>query len=342
MMSAITFRQPATLKTIFPVFKSVNTLSFFSTHTRQFDQNKLEANKKIASEVHQYVREKITQAVTWGVSSPLTQKKVSAFLEVDKKVKEMRRLRAKLFNNQPEENRNTFVAFALSAHLARTYGCGNCGEMAALGLMRLSEIGWEGRAGIFEVARPPQAPLPKHIEHALTRVHNFLVIGLNTNQQEPSLNLGENAIVCDPYSSQTPYPTSEMPKYLQNYYGIHPETLHPILANFDPHIETISLLCCNVFSSEEFASPFQSHPILLLKSTPIASLLQTFHMSTSNKDKLIQADLILKEIPALLKNLKTCTTQSLAEMSNQKDHILTLRSQLERLKNPYKNSFVLD
>jgi len=276
----------------------IQRFSVLSNGLKVFDSGVLNENKKVADEIAKYTLSHIKNVGTWGIKPPITSKKMQDFYHLTQVINATRELCFKIYQGQPTENRNTFVSNAIAAHVAQKSGFGNCGEMGALGLMRLSEIGWTGRAAIFQVSRPSQAPSPDGAPLMQRRNHAFIIIGLGDHSKVDNNNTqsyGPNAVICDPFSGTQSYPVSEMHTRLHNYYGLNKATISPVLAKLDPAIDKISLVCSNIFSVNEFVSPFLNNSLLLPKAVAIASTLHTFNSLNSRQDKLALVEVIQRQ-----------------------------------------------
>lgn len=323
-------------------------------------------NKKIADEVIQHVRRKIIHSATRGITPPFTDEKFDDFIKTDEKIGEQRDLRKQIYYRQTKEKKNTFVSYDILAHLAKQSGYGNCGEMGVLGLMHFSEVNFSGRAGMFQIRRSETAPLPQGISSATSRTHTFLIIGLGD----------DNAVVADPYAEEESYPLSTMYTRLHNYYGLDSQA-RPKLAKIEPTMDSIHLLCSNIFSADEFIKPFLTFEKVRSQAEEITALLNSFHISQSREKRINIAVEIINKGPLILNALNTLEgmvlkaykplleqlSQSLHEvvedeilrinfhaqkmagvvkqMEACQDNVHTLHSQLEKFQNPTALSFKL-
>lgn len=340
-----------------------------------FDSGKLKENKQIADEIIYYVRNHIKKVATRGIEPPFAKEKLQNLIQINEIIAEQRSLREQIYQTQTQEKQNTFVAYDIAAYLAKKSGCGNCGEMVSTGLMHFHEISSLGRTGMFAIHRSENAQFPHGISYSTSNGHAFLIVGLSSNGKltNDDQSFGVNAVIADPFSQEESYPLSDMNIRLENYYGLDP-LLKPVSAKIEPKIDTIHLICSNIFSANEFIEPF-----LTLENSPtdaieIANLLNSFNASTSKESRIPIANEIINKIPLVHNTLdETCKhlkeqldlfKQSLPQevdeslipeidfqirkfvaageqMNACEDNICSLRSQLEKFKNPTSLSFEL-
>ncbi len=306
----------------------------FSVEPEIFDGEKLKENTKTANELVDYVRSKITKVASWGVEPPFTEEKYSTLEETNTMLGDLRTRWKEICLKQPREKLNEFVSSSIFAYLAKQSGCGNCGEIACLGLTHLSEIGWEGRAGIFKVARPQEGPLPEGIPLARFSTHTFVIVGLGPNSKVANndhQSFGLHAVVADAYAKEEPhqvYRVSEIHDKMHNYYGLDNHCV-PMLAKIDPKIDTIQLLCSNMFSANEFVEPFLLYKNLKENTIAIANSLNSFNTSKSKEQKLKIADEIINQIPASSNTLNIMEKEMDGFFSEQKNKIAQIVEMLK-------------
>ena len=145
----------------------------------------LAMNLRVAEETVRYVRQQLPRgAGNWfnGPRSTLRQTEAQACVDhVRRSMPQM------CYNFVPQ-----------LATLARRYGCGNCGEMAAVAYMYLLQRGCRPLdymdLYVTPRTRPGAAGHPRPVA-----IHSFVVIGFAGDADVARCGWGADAVICDPW-----------------------------------------------------------------------------------------------------------------------------------------------
>lgn len=213
------------------------------------DSSKLRENFALGKEIINHVNETVLFSSNYFEKSSVTKAKDVDDLPAHKlAINDMiTKIRDKIFFQKSgiEIVQNILVGetmlpqtFLLRASFAEKYNVGNCGEMACVGLKYAIDHSKNRRVEIFQIDNGD---------------HWFLVIG-RKNGTDPAdyEHWGEDAIVCDPWSSSC-YSASQIENFLIDFVGTmiilgKEETL---VRHFDPSEQSLKLI-----ASTEF---YQSH-----------------------------------------------------------------------------------